>query len=286
MTERFLSRRLGDATWDAILRGTGLLGVVAIGLVLWLPGTAAVVVFVLLSLSCHGPLSPFLPGAYEPILLFYGQLFPPVIVALVGAIASAAAEYLNYHLYRTVLDRSGLDRLLRGDVARPVTKLFARRPFLATWICAWSPLPDWAARILAAHGGYSIRRYLAAVLAGRIPKFWLLAQLGLHWLPTGRTLLLIAGGSALIALAGAWRRRAASDRTVATISAGRSGERALPALTPLAAPLEPFRHNRGRGSEEPDDDRQTARPEATHEVLPLKTGARWGAAVPALYPRP
>jgi uncharacterized membrane protein YdjX (TVP38/TMEM64 family) len=280
MTERLLSRRLGNATWDAILRGTGLLAVVAIGLVLWLPGTATVVVFVLLSLGCHGPLSPFLPAAYEPILLFYGQLFPPVIVALVGAVASAAAEYLNYHLYRAVLDRSGLDRLLRGDVARPVTKLFARRPFLATWICAWSPLPDWAARILAAHSGYPIGRYLAAVLVGRIPKFWLLAQLGLHWLPTGRTLLLIAGGSTLIALAGALRRRATRNRTVTTIPACRSEERALPALAPLATPLEPFCHNRSRGSEEPDDDRQTARPEATHEVLPLKDGSTMGSGRP------
>ncbi len=238
MSERFLYRRFGDATWDAILRGTGALGLVAIGLVLWLPGTATVVVFVLLSLGCHGPLSPFLPAAYEPILLFYGQLFPPIAVALVGAVASAAAEYLNYHLYRAVLHRSGLDRLLRGDIARPVTKLFARRPLLATWICAWSPLPDWATRILAAHSGYSVWRYLAAVLAGRIPKFWLLAELGLYWLPTGRTLLMIAGGSTLIALAGILRRRVSRKRGVAPITG--CEEAALPASALVAASFEPL----------------------------------------------
>jgi uncharacterized membrane protein YdjX (TVP38/TMEM64 family) len=165
------------------------------------------VVFVLLSLACHGPLSPFLPATYEPILLFYGKLYPPLALALLGALAATAAEYLNYHLYRALFGCRPLDRLMRSNGARPVTALFARQPFLAIWICAWSPLPDWAARILASHSRYPVHRYLAAFVAGRIPKFWLLAAVGSYWMPSGWTVMAIAGGSVLVTLVGIVRRR-------------------------------------------------------------------------------
>ncbi|HEV2085241.1 MAG TPA: VTT domain-containing protein [Gemmatimonadales bacterium] len=179
---------------------------------------ASLVVFVLLSLACHGPLSPFLPATYEPILLFYGQLYPPLAVALLGAVASTAAEYLNYYLYRVLLDCRSLDRLMRSNGARPVTALFGRRPFLAIWICAWSPLPDWAARILAAHSRYPVHRYLAAFVVGRIPKFWLLAAVGSYWMPSGGTAMAIAAGSGLLTLVGILRRRSRRVSTAAYVS--------------------------------------------------------------------
>jgi uncharacterized membrane protein YdjX (TVP38/TMEM64 family) len=206
-----LRRAIGDRTWDGILRGTAIIALGAIGIILWLPGATTLVVFLLLSLGCHGPLSPFLPAAYEPILLLYGQLYPPLVIALLGALTSAAAEYLNYHLYRALLSSDSLARVLRSDAARPVTALFGRRPFLAIWICAWSPLPDWAARILATHTRYPVRRYLAAFVVGRIPKFWLLAEVGLHWMPSGGTVLAIVIVSAGITILGLRRRRRARE---------------------------------------------------------------------------
>ncbi len=157
--------------------------------------------FLLLTLWCHGPLSPFLPAAYEPILLFYGQLHPTLLVALAGAFASAAAECLNYYLYRAMLGRAGMGRVMSSRAGRAVTTMFAKRPFFAVWMCAWSPLPDWAARVLASHTRYSIRRYLAAVLAGRIPKFWFLAAVGMHWAPSAPTIATIVVISVAVTLA-------------------------------------------------------------------------------------
>jgi hypothetical protein len=73
MAEPLLHRRFGNRTWDGILCGTAATALGAIGVILWLPGATTLVVFVLLTLGCHGPLSPFLPATYEPILLLYGQ---------------------------------------------------------------------------------------------------------------------------------------------------------------------------------------------------------------------
>ena len=171
--------------------------------------------FILLTLWCHGPLSPFLPAAFEPVLLLYGQLYPPFLVALVGALASAVAEYLNFHMYRAILGHASMGRVMSNNGSRAVSRLFARHPFLAVWICAWSPLPDWAARILASHSRYSVRRYLAAVLAGRIPKFWFLATVGMHWAPSGRTIAAIVAGSVAVTLGGFLFRRVVGSTPVA-----------------------------------------------------------------------
>lgn len=202
MAEPLRHRRLGSATWGGVLRGTGAIALAAAALVLWVPVGTTLVAFVLLTLVCHGPLSPFLPATFEPILLLYGQLYPPLLIALVAAVASAAAEYLNYHLYRGLLRCDSFDRVMRSRTARLVGNVFARQPFLAIWICAWSPLPDWAARILASHARYSVPRYLLAFVVGRIPKFWLLATVGLYWMPSGRVLWGVVGVSVALTLLG------------------------------------------------------------------------------------
>jgi hypothetical protein len=41
---------------------------------------------------------------------------------------------------------------------------------------------------------------------GRFPKFWLLAAVGLHWMPSGGTVLAIAAASAGVTLLGLRRR--------------------------------------------------------------------------------
>jgi uncharacterized membrane protein YdjX (TVP38/TMEM64 family) len=173
--------------------------------------TTSLFIFVLLSLGCHGPLSPFLPATFEPILLLYGQHHAPIIVAFVAALTSIGAEYINYYIYRRVLSCESLGRLMRSDSARPLTVLFARHPFLAVWVTAWSPLPDWAARVLACHSRYSVRRYLSALLLGRLPKFWLIAQAGFYWMPDKWTVASIVAASTMVTIVGA-RRGARRDR--------------------------------------------------------------------------
>ena len=185
----------------------GMVALAAALLIALVPGATSLVVFVLLTLWCHGPLSPLLPAAYEPVLLGYGRVFPPLLLAITGATASTAIEYLNYHLYQKLLKVECLDRVLVSPATRRLTGPFFRRPFLTVWVCVLSPLPDWAARILASHSGYSIRSYLAAVLLARVPRFWLLAALGFHLELGAGVVLSIVAASAVLALVGLWRRQ-------------------------------------------------------------------------------
>jgi len=49
------------------------------------------VTFVALALLVHGPLSPFLPTAFEATLLYYARLYPAWLLALVGTLSASVA---------------------------------------------------------------------------------------------------------------------------------------------------------------------------------------------------
>jgi membrane protein YqaA with SNARE-associated domain len=208
--------------------------------------TTGLAAFVLLTLWCHGPLSPLLPAAYEPVLLAYGQLLPPVLLAAIGGLAATAVEYLNYHLYRRLLHVHSIERLLRGRSTRRMVTLFSRQPFLTVWICVWSPLPDWGARVLAAHSGYPVFRYLLAVLLARLPRFWFLAAIGLHLQLSPGAAIAIVGGSVALALITVLRRRARSTSRMTAVLPNpplpEAVMRALPLVLVLVTALTTARH--------------------------------------------
>lgn len=173
-------RRRGTPVWDGILRATGVLGLVAIGLVLWWPPVAGLVGFLCITIFVNGPLAPLLPATYEPVLMIAGRVYPPLVVALVGIAGTLYVEFLNYHLYRKALYHPRLERARDSRVVRATVALFERAPFFTVWLCSWSPLPYWAVRFLAPLAGYPVRPYLLATFLGRAPRLWFFAALGLY----------------------------------------------------------------------------------------------------------
>jgi uncharacterized membrane protein YdjX (TVP38/TMEM64 family) len=175
----WLVRRRGNLQWDGVLRGSGVLAVAGIVTALvGSPSAVGLVGFVVVTIWVNGPLGMFMPATYEPILILFGRLYPPVVVGLTGIVGTVYVEFLNYHLYARVLRARSLAGIRRNPVVERLVPLFDRAPFFTVWLCAWSPLPYWAVRILAPLAGYSIRRYLAATFLGRFPRLWFFAALG------------------------------------------------------------------------------------------------------------
>ncbi len=106
----------------------------------------------------------------------YGRTHPPLLVAVVAVSASIGAEAFNYVGYGWLLQRRKLTRIREASAG--VTRMFARRPFLACLLVASTPIPDWSARILGALARYPARRYLLAFAVGRLPLFWAFATVG------------------------------------------------------------------------------------------------------------
>lgn len=205
---RFLTRERGDRTWDGVVRGTGLLAAASVPLVLLLPETAAMAGFVLVTIWVNGPISPVLPATYEPILMLFGRVYDPLLVAAFGTAGTLYVEWLNYHLYRAVLSLDAASAFREKRMVRKVVDLFERKPFLAVWLCSWSVLPYWPVRILAAVAGYPVKRHLTATLLGRFPRLWFFAALGTWWDVPDRWLVwATVAGIAVGVTVWVWRRR-------------------------------------------------------------------------------
>lgn len=172
------TRRYGNPAWDAVIRGSGVLGLLAIPLVLLAPDTAGMVVFALIAIWMNGPSSVVVPAGFEPMLLLFGELYDPLLVAVTGTLAAAYIEFFNYHVFRGVLALSPLRPLRDNRITRWAVALFSRQPFFTVWLMAWAPVPFTIARVLSVIARYPLERHLLAVTLGRFPRFWLFAVLG------------------------------------------------------------------------------------------------------------
>jgi uncharacterized membrane protein YdjX (TVP38/TMEM64 family) len=198
-----LVRRRGSRTDDLMLRAIGAVVLLGILFSLVNPTAAALTPFVLYTLLVNGPYSALLPAAYEPVLLLYGQLFPPLLIGVLGTVATVFIEWVNYRLYGLARDTPAVRTLTNGRLVQRVTRLFAQQPFLAIVLCALGVVPYSVARCLSVLSRYPIDRHLLATAAGRFPRLWVIAALGAP-LALPRSFLLGAVLFAIAFAASAW----------------------------------------------------------------------------------
>ncbi len=217
-----LLRPRGNFVWDGVVRGSAVLALAGIGVLVYGSAAAAGLVgFTVVTIWVNGPLGIFLPATYEPILMLFGRLYPPVLIAAVGILGTLYIEFLNYHLYAKILHLRGFRAARENRVVAVTVRLFERMPFFTVWLCSWSPLPYWAIRIVAPLAGYPVHRYLLATLLGRFPRLWFFAALGLYWSISTEWLAAITLGSITVAALIWWLksrkgRKAPAPATVPT----------------------------------------------------------------------
>lgn len=195
-----LTKPLGNLTWDGIVRGSGLLSLIAVPLVLLLPATGPPVGFILMTMWLNGPIAPLLPATYELTLVPLGRFYPPLGIAVVGMLAILYVEYLNYRLYGAAVGTRALRPVRESRAFGLAVRLFNAAPFFAIWLCAWSPLPYWAVRVVAPTTGYPLRRYLLATSIGRLPRLWVFAALG-TWTNVSTTALVLIALALILLMA-------------------------------------------------------------------------------------
>lgn len=200
MPSSALTRRRGNLVWDGLIRASGLLALLAIPATARLPDFGALTGFVLVTMWLNGPLAPFFPTTYEPVLMAYGRVYSPLLVATCGIAGTLYIEFLNYHLYRRLLHSRLLGPLRQSRTVTWIIRIFQRAPFFAVWLCSWSPLPYWSVRFLSPLSGYPPARHLWATFLGRFPRLWFFAALGLWWHASIALLFAISAGSILLAV--------------------------------------------------------------------------------------
>lgn len=197
----FLGRRHGNPVWDGVLRGSGLVALLAIAAIHLWPEVGPLAGFVAVTVWVNGPLAFFFPATYEPILMLFGRLYPPLVIAVLGTAGTIYVEYLNYRLYQKAIGSNVLSGFRENNATRKVAALFTKAPFFTVWLCSWSILPYWSVRVLSPLAGFPVSKHLWATLLGRFPRLWFFAAIGELWDVDVGLLLLLSSIAVLITLA-------------------------------------------------------------------------------------
>lgn len=128
---------------------------------------------------------------HEPAVLWYGARLGLWHTAFIATVGTVAAAWVDHRLFVPLIRRVAARReLSRGQ------RVFAKAPFAVIALSGLTPLPFFPFKALAFTTGYPLGRYLAAVAARSLPRYALLAWLGVAvrlspWLITGLFVLLL-----------------------------------------------------------------------------------------------
>jgi membrane protein YqaA with SNARE-associated domain len=188
----------------AALVSAAVFGVFWGALALYDPRFRQLAVYGLYAIPAHLLIS-FLP--HEPALWIAARLYPALVVAAVGTAATVVAIVLDYWL---------IGWLVNHHLVRPVvqesrwfafaSRWFRKAPALLIAGSALAPVPFYPVKIMAIAADYPLRRFIVALVVGRLPRFYFLArvlsELDDYRAPSNRTLMIV-----MLALAsfGAWR---------------------------------------------------------------------------------
>ena len=189
----------GDRRWDVCIRSAGVFGLLGVPILVLFPDAVPLIWLAVFSIPANSPLSPLLPTAFEPLIVEAAKYASVASVTLVATAGYMYTEYLNWRVYAWVLIWERLaDFRARRSVQWGVRN-FGRSPFWTVVAFAFTPLPFWAGRALAILYRYPLRRFMAATLVGRLPRFLAYAWFGrMVHVPTPLLVGLIFGTAALV----------------------------------------------------------------------------------------
>ena len=128
------------------------------------------------------PGNSFVYLPHEPAVIYAGAIYQPWLVAIVGGVATMVAAIVDYYVVRKVFGLKRVAPVKETSLYKASVRYFSWRPWLTVAFFAISPLPFYIIRVLAPSAGYPLWRYVSACVAGRVPRYYLLA-LGGAWVP-------------------------------------------------------------------------------------------------------
>ncbi len=124
------------------------------------------------------PSNSFIPFPHEPAIIYYGKIFGPLATTITATIPTIVACVLDYQVLTPVFNRTRASKIKDTGIYQKTVRYYEKAPFLTNFVAALSPVPFYPIRILSVASGYPMWKYTSAVLAGRIPRYYLLALFG------------------------------------------------------------------------------------------------------------
>ena len=115
---------------------------------------------------------------HEPVVAWYGSRLGVLRTACWATAGTLAASWLDYRLFRRLIRRIAGHQVGGRGMLAATRAHFARAPFAFIALAGITPIPFLPVKALAFAADYPLIRYLAAVAAGRFPRYVLLAWVG------------------------------------------------------------------------------------------------------------
>jgi len=132
----------------------------------------------LLGLYCI-PSNSIIPIPHEPGVLYFAKFYPPWQIALAATVGSVIVAFADYALVEAALRHARAKGAREIRLFRWAVRWMTRFPFVIIVLFSLVPvLPISVIRALAPASGYPLKRYIAAQIVGRFPRFLMLAWIG------------------------------------------------------------------------------------------------------------
>jgi ribonucleoside-triphosphate reductase len=119
------------------------------------------------------------PFPHEPALLYFAKTNPALYCMAASTLAALFAGMWDYWLFVPLVHHPRVrTKYVNHGLYRVSVGLFRKSPFWALVIVGLTPLPFYPVKFLSIADGYPMKRYLAALLVGRTPRYYLIAYLG------------------------------------------------------------------------------------------------------------
>lgn len=141
-----------------------------------LPDRRGLVLLGAYTIPSHMFVSPF---PHEPMLLYYAKFNPAWECALVSMMGCLVAGFWDYWLFVPLVHHQRVrSKYVNTGLYKRFIGLFRISPFFALVIVGLTPIPFYPVKFLSISDGYPLKRYLAALVVGRGPRYYVLAYLG------------------------------------------------------------------------------------------------------------
>ncbi len=115
---------------------------------------------------------------HEPVVIWYGANWGVWSTAVVATAGTAVASVVDHRVFVPLVGRVAMQPMFVGGMVGKIRRLFSRAPFAVLALSGLTPLPAFPFKAVAFAERYPRGRYVAAVAAGRFPRYVLLAWLG------------------------------------------------------------------------------------------------------------
>ena len=161
--------------WKKYLAVVLPISIAAVALGVYVPELRQLVLLFFYSM----PANSFVPVPHELGMIYFGQYYSPVIVALVAAAGTVMVCFVDYQAMNFAFGLKHLRKVKESDLYRGAIQYFLKAPFVSLVVAAAMPfIPFYLFRVLSPTAGYPLRRYMMAIFIGRLPRYYVFALMG------------------------------------------------------------------------------------------------------------